>query len=399
MCKFFVVKHETALVGITDSEKLGLVQVNFDMVKNEHVKIINEVSKELFKQSIEREYPELFKGIGLMDGEISIKLKDGAIPHIEPIQRVPHAMQEPLKVELDKLVKEGILHRVDISEPIEWLNLFVCVKKANGKIRLCLDPTHLNKWIIRPRHSSKLVDEILHNLNGAKYFSMVDSTSSFFNHKLDEESSKLMMFGTPFGRYRYLRMPMGASLSSDVYQYKVDAHLENIANCMAIADDIIMYGYKNDGSDHDKTVRQVLDKAKSVGMRFNPNKCQFRKMQVKFFGLILLRQGVSPDPVKIEALKKLPEPRDEKLLQSFLGMVNYLSRFTPNIANLTHNLRELLKKGSGPKWMDVHSMDFKKIKETLCSEGKILKYYRPDLELFLEMDASGKGIGDGTSTK
>ena len=130
---------------------------------------------------------------------------------------------------------------------------FVCVKKANGKIRLCLDPTHLNKWIIRPRHSSKLVDDILHNLNGAKYFSVVDSTSSFFNHKLDDESSKLTMFGTPFGRYRYLRMPMGASLSSDVYQYKVDAHLENIPNCMAIADDIIMYGYKNDGSDHDKT--------------------------------------------------------------------------------------------------------------------------------------------------
>ena len=91
-------------------------------------------------------------------------------------------------------------------------------------------------------------------------------------------------------------------------------------------------------------VREVLDKAKAVGMWFNPNKCQFRKAQVKFFGLILSRQGVSPDPAKIEALRKLPEPKDEKLLQSFLGMVNYLSRFDPNIASLTHNLRELLKK-------------------------------------------------------
>ena len=117
---------------------------------------------------------------------------------------------------------------------------------------------------------------------------------------------------------------------------------------MAIADDIIMYGFKEDGSDHDKTVRQVLNKAKSVGMHFNPSKYQFRRKEVKFFGLILSRHGVSPDPLKIEALKKLPEPKDEKLLQSFLGMVNYLSRFDPNIANLTHNLRELLKKGSDP---------------------------------------------------
>ena len=327
-----------------------------------------------------------------MDGEISIKLKDGAIPHVEPIRRVPHAMQEPLKQELDKLVSKGFLHKVDISEPIEWLNSFIYVRKMNGKIRLCLDPMHLNKWIIRPRHSSKLVDDIIHKLNGAKYFSVVDSTSSFFNHKLDNDSSKLTTFGTPFGRYHYLRMPMGVSLSNDVYQYKVDTHLDKISNCMGIADDIMMYGYRDDGNDHDKMVREVLDKAKAVGMRFNPSKCQFRKTQVKFFGLILLRQGVSPDPAKIDALRRLPEPRDEKLLQSFLGMVNYLSRFDPNIANLMHNLRELLKKGSEPKWMDVHTLDFKKIIETLCTEGKILKYYKPDLDLFLETDASGKGI-------
>ena len=240
------------------------------MVRNEnHIKIVNEVKgeeEESFRQTIEREYPDLFKGIGLMDGEISIKLKDGAMPHVEPIRRVPHAMQEPLKLELEKLVNEGILHKVDISEPIEWLNSFFCVRKPNSKIRLCLDPTHLNRWIIRPRHSAKLVDDVLHNLNGAKFFSVVDSTSSFYNHKLDEESSKLTTFGTPFGRYRYLRMPMGASLSSDVYQYKVDTHLENIQNCMAIADDIIMFGFRDDGSDHDRMVRQVLDKAKAVGM-------------------------------------------------------------------------------------------------------------------------------------
>ena len=135
-----------------------------------------------------------------MDGEISIKLKEGAMPHVEPIRHVPHAMQEPLKLELEKLVNEDILHKVDISEPIEWLNSFVCMRRQNGKIRLCLDPTHLNRWIIRPRHSAKLVDDILHNLNGAKFFSVVDSTSSFYNDKLDEEASKLTTFGTPFGR-------------------------------------------------------------------------------------------------------------------------------------------------------------------------------------------------------
>ena len=110
---------------------------------------------------------------------VKLALREGAVPHVEPIRHVPHAMQEPLKAELDKLHNEGILHKVDISEPIEWLNSFVCVKKGNGKIWLCLDPTHLNKWIIRPRHSAKLVDDILHRLNGDKYFTIGDSSSSF----------------------------------------------------------------------------------------------------------------------------------------------------------------------------------------------------------------------------
>ena len=154
-----------------------------------------------------------------------------------------------------------------------------------------------------------------------------------------------------------------------------------------------MYRYNEDGSNHDSTVRKVLDKEKSIGMQFNLTKCQFRKKQVKFFGMILSRDGVLPDPSKIEALKRLPEPKDEKLLQSFLGMVNYMSRINPNIANMTHNLRALLKKGSDPKWTDVHSLDFCKIIDTLTSEGKVLKYYRADLDLFIKTDASGKGTG------
>ena len=188
---------------------------------------------------------------------------------------------------------------------------------------------------------------------------------------------------------------MGASLSSDIYQYKVNSHLEGIENCVAIADNIIIYGFKEDGSDHDMTVRKVLEKAKSVGMRFNPSKCQFRKTEVKFFGLVLTWEGVIPNPAKIDALRNLPEPRDEKLLQSFLGIINYLSRFDPHIANLMHTLRSLLKKDSEFIWTDVHSLDFRRIIETLCQEGKILKYYRPNLDLYIETDASGKAIGIG----
>ena len=95
-------------------------------------------------------------------------------------------------------------------------------------------------------------------------------------------------------------MLMGASLSSDIYQYKVDGHLEGIRNRVAITDNIIIFGFDESGIDHDKTVLEVMEKAKSVGMRFNPAKCQFKQKQVKFFGLILTRDGVVPDPAKLK---------------------------------------------------------------------------------------------------
>ena len=110
-----------------------------------------------------------------------------------------------------------------------------------------------------------------------------------------------------------------------VYQYKVDGHLEGIENCVAIADDIIIFGFNSDGTDHDKTMRQVMQMARKVGMIFNPTKCQFCQTQVKFFRLMLTREGVVQDPAKVEALRKLHETITENLLQSFLGIVNYLS--------------------------------------------------------------------------
>ena len=118
-----------------------------------------------------------------------------------------------------------------IDEKLEWLNSFVCVHKPNGSIRLCLDPTHLNEYILRPQHNSEILDDILPKLSGVKKFSTVDSTKLFFNLGLTERASLLTTFGTLYRRYCYLRVPMGASLSSDVCQYKVDKIFEDTSVC------------------------------------------------------------------------------------------------------------------------------------------------------------------------
>ena len=183
---------------------------------------------------------------------------------------------------------------------------------------------------------------------------------------------------------------MGASLSSDVYQFKVDEIFQDIPQCEGIADDIVIFGYND--TDHDQALYAVLDRARKVGMRFNPDKCIFRQDSISFYGVTLTKDGVKPDPRKIQAIKQLPEPKTEALLQSFLGMVNNLSRFSPYIAKMTINLRALLKKKNDFIWQPQHSVDFQSIIKELCSP-KLLKYYDCNKDLYLEVDASQKAIG------
>ena len=108
-----------------------------------------------------------------------------------------NALQEPLHLELEKLDDEGILRK--LTENSEWLNSFACVPKPNGSIRLCLDPTHLNMYTLRPHHNSKTLDDILPKLAGAKKFSIVDPTKSFFNLGLMEQASLFTTFGMMYG--------------------------------------------------------------------------------------------------------------------------------------------------------------------------------------------------------
>ena len=132
-----------------------------------------------FKTVILNEYKELYSGIGKLDGEINITQKASAVWSVAPVWRVGHYPSRTVKNELDKLVKQGIIVPFGIDKPTEWCNSFVCVWKPNGKIRLYLDPTQRNKYIVCPHHDAKLVEELLPKLSGVKISSIADACLSF----------------------------------------------------------------------------------------------------------------------------------------------------------------------------------------------------------------------------
>ena len=139
-----------------------------------------------------------------------------------------------------------------VTEPTEWVNSMTYPMKPDGELCPCPDPKDLNKAIIREHYKPPTLEEIPHKLSGAKVFSKVDAYEGFWAKSLDYESSIKTTFNTHKGRYRYLRMPMGAKSSQDAFQMEMDWILEGLHGVIAIHDDITIYG--TDDEDHDKNI-------------------------------------------------------------------------------------------------------------------------------------------------
>ena len=126
-------------------------------------------------------------------------------PTCRPPRRIPRSKRDPLKKELDRMENVGIIEKVPLNEPADWVSSLVCVDKPGGSIRVCLDPRDLNRAIKREHYPLPLVEDITSSYAGATLFSTLDAEKAFYQIQLDEESSRLLSFYTPFGRYRYLR--------------------------------------------------------------------------------------------------------------------------------------------------------------------------------------------------
>ena len=183
---------------------------------------------------------------------------------------------------------------------------------------------------------------------------------------------------------------MGSIVAQDVFQWKLDAIFLDILGVTCIADDMIIYGRSD--LEHDKHLLNFLEVCRKNTLTLNPDKMQFRLPQVSFFRHQWSAKGLSPDPKKIAAVEKMNLPRDVETTKSFLGLVNYLNRFSLHLAELSEPLREICRQDVEFELTESVYVAFSRTKEEI-SKNVTLPYFNPRSATTLQTNASKKGLG------
>ena len=347
------------------------------------------------KEMIMQEYPDVFQGIGKFLGpDYHIQLDPSIPPKQTPCQPIPIHLKGQFQQEINKMLQTGVL--VPVHKATPWINSFVLVesrdKLGNLKLCICLDPTNLNKAIVREPYHFRTPEDIAHLLAEACVMTVCDCKKGYWHQKLDEASSYLTTFNTELGRYRYTVMPFGITVTGDVFQRKLDQYFGQIEQVIVIADDIMVIVNQPNHRDHDVALTNLLETARKSNIHLNYDKLAYKKAEVEFFGKTYTTDGHKPAQSKVSAILEMPPPTSKKQVQSFIGMVNYLSKFSARLSELAEPIRELCKDKVPFNWGPEHQAAFKQMKCEIA-RTPILAYYNPKKETVLQTDASVKGLG------
>ena len=259
--------------------------------------------------------------------------------------------------------------------------------QGNKQWRMVIDYRGLNEKTINDSYSLPLIKDILDQLGGAKYFSVMDLASGFHQIPMDPESKAKTAFSTPYAHYEFNRMPFGLKNAPATFQKLMGQVLTGLQGneLFVYMDDIVIYA--SSLVDHSQKLKVLLGRLKTSGLSLQPEKCHFLKKEIVYLGHIITQEGVKPDPRKVEAVKNFPIPKGKKNIKQFLGLVGYYRRFIPDFAKISKPLTLILKDNVGFRWSTVEQEAFEILRDKICSEP-LLQYPDFTKPFILTTDAS-----------
>ena len=252
-----------------------------------------------------------------------------------------------IKEEVQKLTLAKFIREVYYPD---WLANVVMVKKANGKWRMCVDFTDLNKACPKDSYPLPRIDQLVDSTASHRLLSFMDAFSGYNQIRMDEADQGKTSFITSQGLFFYKVMPFGLKNAGATYQRLVTQMFRPQIgrNVEVYVDDMLVKS--QDEKIHLDDRQETFDTLRQYNMKLNPNKCAFGVSSEKFLGLMVSHKGIEANPDKIQAILDMKPPQNVKEVQSLTGRVAALNRFVSKAINKCIPFFRVLKKAF--EWTD-----------------------------------------------
>ena len=416
---FLITERRTrCILGLDLQNKIGITTTQRPApTKKSRFDIMLCEQSDQWKEKFYKDFKSLFDRKGRsVNHVVNTTFKYPLCPIQEKGRRIPIHVQGKVEKEIEKLLLEGHIQKLDKCTSDCFIAPIVITVKKDDTIKLALDAKPINRQLYKNKYQMPNVEELLDGVSqivtaqtaGTLFFTVLDLKYAYSQLKLNPQTARQCNFnivgGKATGTYRFLTGFYGLADMPAEFQKAMDRTLNHSKNTFCFLDDILIVS-KGSEIEHEKLIIDVLSKLDKENLSLKLVKCEFFKTEVNWLGHKLSESGVTPKITKTEAILKLEHPKSLKQLRSFLGSINHLAKFIPNAANLTEKLRPLLREENEKKklknikipvkkfeWGTEHNEVFEEIKKAVANIAK-LNYYDPNRDTRVKCDASHSGLG------
>lgn len=383
--KFYIMeKAVETLISGTVCEELGIITMN--TTKPATIKRTSDATDA--KSRLMKKFPTIFKGVGsLRNYKVKFFVNKNVPPVYQPARPIPFHLREKMQKELQSMEDDDVIEQH--HGPAPWVSNVVLSPKDDGALRITIDMRQANKAIKKTNLPIPRPEEISSQLSGYKVFSKLDFRSAFHQLEIDENSRLLTVFHANGKLMRYKRLTMGTTPASGELNKALRPIFHDIQDAHVIQDDLIIGGETQE--QHDKTLESVCQRIQESGMTLNPDKCLISTDQIPWWGMMISKEGISPDPTKVDAVKHMTPPRSKDEVKSLFCMLQSNKNFIPLLASKTINIRNLLRKDTKFEWSKQCQLEFSKIKEEF-SKDILLRHFDPKCTTEIHVDAHRSGL-------
>lgn len=295
----------------------------------------------------------------------SLAVKPNSQPSFSKPYKIPHAQKQEVCEQVEKMLQDNIIEETKS----EWNSPLLLVPKKSGndtkKCRLVIAYRKVNTTLQDDKFPLPNIEEVIDSLAGAQYFTRLDLSQGYYQCKLKPEDRHITAFSTPSGQFQMTRLPMGLKTSPSSFSRLMTVAMSglNLEKCLVYLDDIIVFGKTFEG--HNKNLISIFQRLREVNLKLNPLKCNFLKQELLYLGHYISKEGILPDPSKIEIIKNWKSLSSSEEVKRFVAFANYYRKHIKNFAELCAPLNYLTRKNVNFNWTPECETAFQSLKKTI----------------------------------